>query len=610
MSSTTQKLSDIVISRFVKLGITQAFSVTGGASMHLNDSVGENPNIHVMYMHNEQSCAMAAEGFARISRQPALVVTTAGPGAINTLNGVFGAFTDSIPMIVVAGQARTNTIKSTFGLENLRQLGDQEAPMLKMVSEITKKQFQVDEDIQPTELLTLIDHAYLIATTGRPGPVWIEIPVDVQAKLLNISHEDIADFKSSSFIDTENSNISSEIHVLLEKIGASKRPVFLLGSGVQISNTSKQVIQLAEATNIPILTAWSHDIIDSNHRLFMGRPGTIGTRPGNFILQQSDLIIVLGSRLNIRQISYNWDEFAKNSYLVQVDIDAQELNKPFPIRIDLPIHSSIKNFLFQLSQNFKEMKKPNTENWVNWCKEIKTKYDLNPDSYPESVDVINPYRLIPYVIDLLPKNSTIVCGDATACIVPFQTAKIRDGIRMFSNSGCASMGYDLPAALGAAIANKDVMTLCFAGDGSLMMNIQELQTLYASNLNIKLVILDNGGYLSIKQTQSNFFGRQHGSSPFSGVTFPDFAKVTQAFGLSTFTLTSSNWKEELISVLNTPGPQVIVAKLDTEQEFIPRLKSRIVDGVITTPQLDDMFPHLPDEELAKVRLSGRKINEG
>jgi acetolactate synthase-1/2/3 large subunit len=609
MNNGMQKLSDIVISRFVKLGVTDAFSVTGGASMHLNDSVGENPNIQVMYMHNEQSCAMAAEGFARISRRPALVVTTAGPGAINTLNGVFGAFTDSIPMIVIAGQARTNTMKATFGLNDLRQLGDQEAPMLNMVSEITKKQFYVDENIQPSELLSLIDQAYVVATSGRPGPVWIEIPVDVQAKILNITLDEVEKFKLTPIESMENTNIAAQINVLLEKIRESKRPVFLLGSGVQISNTSTQVIDLAETLNIPILTAWSHDIIDSSHPLFMGRPGTIGTRPGNFVLQQSDLIIVLGSRLNIRQISYNWGEFAKNSYLVQVDIDAQELDKPFPVKIDLPIHSSIRNFLNQLSKSIDEIRNLNTSKWLAWCKEIKSKYDLNPDEYPESIGVINPYKLIPYLIDLLPKDSTIVCGDATACIVPFQTAKIRDGLRMFSNSGCASMGYDLPAALGAATANKEVMTLCFAGDGSLMMNIQELQTLHSSNLNIKLIILDNGGYLSIKQTQSNFFGRQHGSSPVSGVTFPDFAKVAQAFGLSTFTLTSSNWKKELVSVLNSVGPQIIIAKLDTEQEFIPRLKSKIIDGVITTPQLDDMFPHLHEDELAQVRLLGQSVNE-
>ena len=398
--------------------------------------------------------------------------------------------------------------------------------MLKMVAEITKKQIQVDEGIQPTELLTLIDQAYLIATSGRPGPVWIEIPVDVQAKLLNITLEEVQKFEPGPFRSLENANIAAEIKVLLKKIRESKRPVFLLGSGVQISNTSAEVINLAETLNIPILTAWSHDIIESNHPLFMGRPGTIGTRPGNFVLQQSDLIIVLGSRLNIRQISYNWGEFAKNSYLVQVDIDAQELDKPFPVKIDLPIHSSIKNFLNQLSQSINEVENLNTSSWLAWCKEIKSKYDLNPDEYPESNSVINPYRLVPYLIDLLPKNSTIVCGDATACIVPFQTAKIRDGLRMFSNSGCASMGYDLPAALGAATANKDVMTLCFAGDGSLMMNIQELQTLYASNLNIKLVILD-------RRMDGRYIGTRDGHSA------PNFSDVAKAFGIPSLRIESS-----------------------------------------------------------------------
>ena len=595
------KLSDYVIQSFVDLSVDAAFSVTGGAAMHLNDSAGENVGIRVMYMHNEQSCAMAAEGYARIARKPALVIVTAGPGAINAINGVFGAYTDSIPMIVISGQARKNTQKSHFGLNDLRQLGDQEAPILNMVSSITKKTYEITAEMNGTEIAGLITDAYLLATTGRPGPVWIEIPVDVQALAVN----EVGVLPNQKIEPVLIPTITDEsLGILIEQLKAAKRPVLLLGSGVQISNTASRAIALAERFNIPILTAWSHDVIASDHPLFFGRPGTIGTRPGNMILQNSDLLIVLGSRLNIRQISYNYDGFAPKAFTIQVDVDKNEFQKPFPI-IDLQIESDLQNFFEKIEHQY--LPSENIEDhskWITWCAAVNRDYSIKDSGYPVKEDSINAYHLIPEIIRNADGNSIFACGDATACIVPFQTASLKRGMNMFSNSGCASMGYDLPAALGAAFADPSRPVICFAGDGSIMMNLQELQTLVASKLNILLVILDNGGYLSIKQTQTNFFGRFHGSNPESGVTFPDFNRVAEAFNLKTLELNPSRWKSELSDILNSTGPRVVVAKLDRDQEFEPRLKSKMVNGVIQTPQLEDMYPHLSIEELQDVMKGG------
>ena len=591
------KLSDLVIQTLVKLDVDTAFSVTGGAAMHLNDSAGEKENFRVVYMHNEQSCSMAAEGYARIARKPAVVIVTAGPGAINAFNGVFGAFTDSVPMIVLSGQARTNTQKSHFGLNDLRQLGDQEAPVLKMVAEITKKTFEITSEMSGFDVVRIVSDAYRLATRGRPGPVWIEIAVDVQA--LDVEEASIELFPENR---SENLNPGTEasLKTLLEKISKSVRPVLLLGSGVQISNTSRHAIAFAERFNIPVLTAWSHDVIPSDHRLFFGRPGTIGTRPGNMILQNSDLLIVLGSRLNIRQISYNFKNFAPKAFKVQVDVDGKEFEKPFP-EIDLTIELDLRDFFENLSTiSSLPTSLPDTNVWIKWCTKVVGKYSLKDEDYLKRAGVINAYHLIPEIIRQGPPTSIVACGDATACIVPFQTAFLRDGMNMFSNSGCASMGYDLPAALGAGYADESRQVICFAGDGSLMMNLQELQTLASSNLNILLVILDNGGYLSIKQTQSNFFGRFHGSSPDSGITFPDFARVANSFGLPTLELNSEGWKEEISVVMRMKGPRVIVARLDREQEFEPRLKSKMVNGIIQTPSLEDMFPHIDPSELSEV----------
>jgi len=592
------KISDAVISRLTTLGISQAFSVTGGATMHLNDSAGESKELTVLYMHNEQSCAMAAEGYARIARKPGLVIATAGPGAINTLNGVFGAFTDSIPMVVLTGQARKNTQKSNFELENLRQLGDQEAPLLEMVKPISKSQYEITQELSSNQIIALVDKAYTNSISGRPGPVWIEIPVDVQGLKLEFNEEALNSITVST--DQALPEISSEtITLILEKIRQSSRPVLLLGTGVKLSKSEKKAVEFAEKLEIPILTAWAHDVIHSSHPLFMGRPGTIGSRPGNFIVQQSDLLIVVGSRLNIRQISYNFDKFAPKAYKIHVDIDEAELNKPFPLT-DLQICSDAKIF-FSAMLKVSDGSKPDTSQWVEWCRYVNKEFAIKDSDYPTHEDVINAYHLIPYIISSAPQNSILVSGDATACIVPFQTAFLQEGMNLFSNSGCASMGYDLPAAIGAAVADPNRPVICFAGDGSIMMNIQELQTLTTLKSDFTLLILDNGGYLSIKQTQSNFFGRFHGSNPESGITFPDFLKLSTAFGLNVNQLDSENWRNQISDNRNHSGVRVLVARLDREQEFEPRLKSRIENGVITTPELDDMYPHLPDEILRLIR---------
>jgi acetolactate synthase-1/2/3 large subunit len=591
------KISDFVIQAFVDLGIDSAFSVTGGAAMHLNDSVGENPRISVMYMHNEQSCAMAAEGYARIARKPALVVVTAGPGAINAFNGVFGAYTDSIPMVVISGQARKNTQRSHFGLHDLRQLGDQEAPILNMVSEITKKTYEITGEMTGSEIASLLEDAYSTATSGRPGPVWIEIPVDVQALQVELVSIAVEENLKSESTTQETKNL---LQNLLKRISTSKRPVLLLGSGVQLSKTEKQAIALAEKFMIPVLTAWSHDVISSDHPLFFGRPGTIGTRPGNMILQNSDMLLVLGSRLNIRQISYNYDAFAPRAFKVHIDIDGEEFKKPFP-KMDQVIQMDLRNFFEDLNP-FLDLDQATIDktDWISWCQRVRDKYSVKDSDYLVKSDSINAYHLIPEIIRHAANNAILACGDATACIVPFQTAHLTSEMNMFSNSGCASMGYDLPAALGAAVADRNRPVICFAGDGSIMMNLQELQTLSTSGLNIVVVILDNGGYLSIKQTQTNFFGRFHGSNAASGVTFPDFTKVASSFGLPAEELDPENWRPQLLRLLKLGGPRVIVAKLDQEQEFEPRLKSKIVDGIIKTPSLEDMYPHLDNKELSQI----------
>lgn len=604
------RVADLVIETLVAAGIRQAFSVTGGASMHLNDAAGANSNLGVCYLHHEQACAMAAEGYARVLCKPALVMTTAGPGALNTLNGVFGAYTDSMPMIVIAGQARTSTLKKNYGLSNLRQLGDQEVDTSSIVTEITKASFFFTASLNAHEIVEITLKAVRTAISGRPGPVWIEIPVDVQGSVVEVEDGFISKLvKRNLYIEPKPEIPKEKLTLFLHKLFQASRPAILMGTGVLLSGGANRVIDFAEKHDIPILTAWTHDQIDSNHRLFAGRPGTIGTRAGNLVLQNSDFLIVLGSRLNIRQISYNWEQFAPDAFICQVDIDEIELKKPFP-KISLGIHADINDFMSLLETTSSGVSfDKKYSNWLAWTAHIREQFGYDQENYKSTTGLHNSYKIIPEIFHALKPGSIVVCGDATACIVPFQTGYIRDGIRMFSNSGSASMGYDLPAAIGAAFGAKERNIVCLAGDGSIMMNLQELQSIKSQNLNIKIFLLSNEGYLSIKQTQTNFFSRQFGSSPDSGIDFPDFEELASAFGIPSTTLPVSYSPSDLKEIMDKPGPRLIVIHLDPTQEFQPRIKSRISNGVIETPSLDDMYPHLEKDVLEQVRVSAKLIRD-
>lgn len=594
-------IADFIVARLCFHGITTAFGVTGGGAMFLNNACASQPNLRNFYLHHEQACAMAAEGFARVAGIPAIVNVTTGPGAINSLNGVFGAFTDSIPMIVLSGQVKKETISDLQNLNYLRQLGDQEARTIQMAKPVCKKVFFIENAENLTEI---IDEAYYTATAGRPGPVWIEVPIDVQsAEILLDPLSRQIDLEKISIKDDE---YDLKLEKVIELIKNSKRPIILSGTGVKLSNTRNSLVTLAEKLNCPVLTAWSHDSFPNEHQLYFGRPGTIGTRSGNLIFQNSDLIIVLGSRLNIRQTSYNFDDFAKNSKIIWIDIDSNEFKKSH-IKFELAIESDLKSFIPDLIKKINSYEF-NFSRWLKWCEGIKLKYSPKYEDYKESENKVNPYKFIFKLFDFIPDESIITCGNASACIIPFQVGILRNSQQMFSNSGSASMGYDLPAAIGAAIAAPDKTIVCIAGDGSIMMNLQELETVKHLELNIKIILISNEGYLSIKQTQSNFFNGKFGADPESGVSFPNFNNIFDAFEIKNHDITNLHKEINILEKLfQTKKPQAVVVTVDPQQEFEPRIKSRKVGDRIMTPQLDDMFPHLPSNELDAIRKSANLI---
>lgn len=591
------KLSDYIVGRLANWGVRHIFLVTGGGAMHLNDSIGKEPRLQYVCNHHEQASAMAAEAYARISGQPGVVNVTTGPGGINALNGVFGAWTDSIPMLVVSGQVKRETCMRAQGITGLRQLGDQEADIIAMVANITKYAVMVDD---PLAIRYHLERAWHLAQSGRPGPCWLDIPVDVQAAPIdpaNLRAYDPTQDEPTQHGDP--SRLKSDCPEVLQRIRNAKRPVILAGSGVRAAHAVAEFDELIHRLGVPVTTAWTHDLIASDDPLFCGRQGTIGDRAGNFTVQNADVLLILGSRLNIRQTSYNWQSFAPRAFKIQVDIDAAEFHKP-TIQPDMAIHCDLKHFLEELlRQCDADNYNPGAHApWLAWCRERVQRYPVVQDRQRQPGPPLNPYYFVEQLSARLADDDVMVCGNATSCIVPFQTMRLRKHQRLISNSGSASMGYDLPAAIGAAFARPGKRVICLAGDGSIQMNIQELQTVVHHRLPLKIFVLNNSGYLSMRMTQSGFFGRLTGESVSSGASLPDMVKVACAYGIPSIRIDRQSQLAQIDLALAADGPALIDVVLDPNQEFEPRSRARqLPDGRIVSPSLEDMYPFLDEAEL-------------
>ncbi|MDD6072590.1 MAG: thiamine pyrophosphate-binding protein [Clostridiales bacterium] len=602
------KIAKYIADFLVEKGVEDVFTVTGGGAMHLNDALGHAPGLHSIYNHHEQACAIAAEGYARLTGKLAAVCVTSGPGGTNAITGVLGGWLDSIPMFILSGQVKRETTLWATDVP-LRQLGDQEYNIIDSVKPMTKYAVMITD---PLEIRYHLEKAFYLATVGRGGPVWLDIPLDIQAAI--VETEELKGFDSAAEgIKEKEEPVYDEAltSVILEKISEAKRPLIFAGTGIRLGNARKEFLALVDKLQIPVVTAWNaHDVLPTASPYFCGKPGTVGTRGGNFLVMNCDLLLVLGSRLNIRLISYNYRDFAKDAYKIVVDIDENELNKP-TVTPDLPVHADVKDVMASLIKASYDGGIEAHKRWLGWAQELNQKYPAVQEEYKKEKQPMNPYAFLDVFFRKASEDEVIVCGNGSACVMTFQACRIKEGQRLFTNSGCAAMGYGFPAAIGAAIARKGRQVVCIDGDGSFQMNLQELQTVVYNHLNIKIIYLNNNGYHSIRQTQTNLFKGEPlvGVCDGNGLSFPDMQKIAYAYEIPYIKIDCLDMaSRQLEDALHREGPMLIEAVLDPKQNFEPKLSSKVLpDGRIVSPALDDMFPFLDKEEYEEIHRSCREL---
>lgn len=608
------KVSDYVSQFLVDNGITHAFTVTGGGAMHLNDSLGHQKGLTCVYNHHEQACAIAAESYARIHNKIAALCVTTGPGGTNAMTGVVGGYLDSIPMLVISGQVRYDTTARSTGL-NIRAMGDQEFDITKSAAAMTKYAHMVTD---PKQIRYCMEKALYIATTGRPGPCWIDIPVNFQG--FYVDTDELEGFDPAEYEAQLAPHVTDEqVDAIIDKIKNAKRPVLYAGNGIRISGGYESFKKVVELLNIPVATGWdSIDEIYDEHPLYVGRGGIMGDRAGNFAVQNSDLVFAIGNRLSIRQVGYNWKTWAREAYVIMNDVCEDEMKKP-TLHVDMPVWADAKELLEKMAARLEKTgEKVFTGNdWIERCQQWKKNYPVVLPKHYEDKNHANVYAFIKELSSRLSEGQVTVVGNGSACVVGSHAYVIKKDQRFIINSAIASMGYDLPAAIGAAVAEhgdkalygrsltddsvKDIILV--TGDGSIQMNIQELQTVIHHKMPIKIFLINNQGYHSIRQTQTNLFNKNFvGIGPQSGdLSFPDMSKLAPAYGYPYLSCDGNDKLDETIDkALGMKGPVICEIFVSTEQNFEPKSSTkRLEDGTLVSPPLEDLAPFLDRDEFRK-----------
>ena len=597
------RLSDYVAEFFVNHGVKDCFTVVGGGAMYLNDSLGHKEGLNCTYFHHEQAAAIAAEAYARLENKIAICCVTTGPGGTNAITGVVGGWLDSIPMFIISGQVRYDTtarytMKFTNGFP-LRSVGDQEYDITKSVSPMCKYAVMLEN---PTDIRWILEKAWYLAVSGRPGPIWIDIPVNFQG--MDIDETELQGYDpSKDDIRLPKRPDDNLICKVIEAIRTAERPVIYAGGGIRLSGAQKLFKEVVDILGIPVCTYWnSIDLIEDENPLYCGRGGNMGNRAGNFAIQNADLLLVLGSRISIRQVGYNWESWAREAKVIMVDIDQGEMEK-HTIHVDLKIWADVRAFLEKMIEVLKDEKYPisKAENWRKQCLQWKKRYPVVSQEQLKSEEV-NVYGFIHTLSEELKEEGLCAVSNGACCVAGHQAWVIKKGSRFIINNAIASMGYGLPASIGLCIAADKKETVCLEGDGSMMMNMQELQTILTNHLPIKIFLINNQGYHSIRLTQGNLFSEHSkvGIGPESGdLSFPSYEKIVKAFGYQYFKIDKTNNMISVIrQVLSIHGSCFCEVFTDTEQGWEPKNSAkRTDDGRLYSAPLEDLAPFLPREEL-------------
>ncbi len=638
-----KKVSNYISEKLVEAGIRDVFMITGGGAMHLDDALGHQEGLCCLYNHHEQACAMAAEAYARIHNRIAAVCVTTGPGGINAMNGVAGGYMDSIPMLVLSGQVRYDTMARSTGL-HLRAMGDQEFDITRSVANMTK---YCEMIIDPMRIRYCLEKALYLAYAGRPGPVWLDIPLNVQAAVVETEELigfDRADYEaggtgwaacSAAEIPEDTAGRGEyraalppkvtweTARAVIEKVRTSERPVINAGNGIRIGAAHEVFLRVAGKLGIPVVTgADSIDCIYDDHPLYIGKGGNVGDRPGNFAIQNSDLVLSLGSRLSFRQVGYRFTTWARAAYVIVNDIDAEELKKP-TLHVDMPLHADVRDLLTVMEQvldaegtdrgaaPIAEPFRTTQEKWLSLCQGWKRDYPVVLPRHLQggTKTQANVYAFAREMSLRLQENQIVVVGNGSANVVCGHGNVVKKGQRFISNSGIASMGYGLPAAIGACVADHSQDIILITGDGSIQMNLQELETVISHRMPIKIFVINNGGYHSIRQTQKNFFGEPLvGVGTDSGdLSFPSMEKLAWAYGFPYVSIhNNAEIGEKTEQLLAMEGPAICEVFVTLDQNFEPKSASkRLPDGTMVSPPLEDLAPFLPDEEMDRIMLIPR-----
>ena len=583
------KVSDYVIRRLEQLDVGHMFMLPGGGAMHLNDSLGKSRKIRFICCQHEQGGAIAAEAYARVNNKIGLLMVTTGPGGTNALTGVAGAFLESTPMFVVSGQVkRLDMIRD----QGLRQQGMQELDIVSVVRPITKYAAVV---MEPESIRYHMDRALYEAMHGRKGPVWLDIPLDVQASMVDEDRMEGYTPEPESRPDIEDVVLD-----IIDRLNMCERPVLLAGNGIRLADGIKEFKELTEVLGIPVLTTWNGiDLMEEADPLYYGRPGGLGHRYANFIQQNSDFFMSIGARLNLLQTGYNFDGFARAAVKVMVDIDDAELHK-INVRPDIPVCADAKYFIQTiLKYRDRIQKKPRSE-WFAYADRLKKRYPIVQPEYWEQTELVNTYCLLDTISDQLTPDDLYVSGSSGSCIdISMQTFRVKKGQRVFCTKGLASMGYGLPSTIGACLASGGRRTVGVNGDGGFVMNIQELETIRRLNLPIKIFVLSNHGYGAIKVTQTNVFqGHLVACDESSELTVPPIARIAEAYGIKTYQIHhNKELRYGVKEVLAYDGPVICEVFTPISLTAVPKQVSyKRKDGQMESKPLEYMNPPLDEKE--------------